>query len=532
MRAPSLAQVFVLLVLGYVAGQVVLAGGTAWIARDLGMGGTTWTEVVRAKDLVADVLPPPEYLVEAHLVVHQAVAAASDADRDAAIDRLRVLEQEFRTRRAFWASEPVPPELRVLLDAAAEPADTYFAAVDDRFVPALRAGDPAAAAILAGPLEAAYRTHRAAIDRVVAASGTWLDTTVADADRRWSVAAVVYTLLVAGVTAAGIAGAIRVSRGTTGQVRQTIDTLERVAERDLRVEAPTDGQREFQALGAALNTTLARIRADLAGYGQQAGEVDDAAQGLRRLGRSMVDAANGNADRATHLLGLADTVLGNLEAMSAATEQLSAAIREVSRGTSEAATVATSAVRTADSVGVTVGRLERSTAEIGDVVRAVQAIAERTNLLALNATIEAARAGEAGAGFAIVASEVKELARQTSRATEDIVGRVDAVRADARSAIGALGEIAAIIGRVHELQVSIAGAVEQQSVATEEISRGVSGVAATGAEMAEAARASRTNAQAVTDGSVSVGQASEELIRLAHGVRSLAAGWQTDPIAH
>ncbi len=119
----------------------------------------------------------------------------------------------------------------------------------------------------------------------------------------------------------------------------------------------------------------------------------------------------------------------------------------------------------------TVSSLGESSAEIGNVVKVITSIAEQTNLLALNATIEAARAGEAGKGFAVVANEVKELAQETARATEDIARRVEAIQSDTTGAVDAINRISAIIERINDFQTTISSAVEEQTATTAEMSR-------------------------------------------------------------
>ena len=135
-------------------------------------------------------------------------------------------------------------------------------------------------------------------------------------------------------------------------------------------------------------------------------------------------------------------------------------------------------------ISTLIGKLGESSREIGDVVKAITSIAEQTNLLALNATIEAARAGEAGKGFAVVASEVKDLAQETAKATEDIAARVKSIQHDTAAAVAAITEIVEIIGRLGDYQTTIASAVEEQTATTSEMSRNISEAAASTTEIA------------------------------------------------
>jgi methyl-accepting chemotaxis protein len=163
---------------------------------------------------------------------------------------------------------------------------------------------------------------------------------------------------------------------------------------------------------------------------------------------------------------------------------MTGSIHEIARSAQDAANVATTAVKVAEATTDTITKLDESSAAISDVTKAITSISEQTNLLALNATIEAARAGEAGKGFAVVANEVKELARATASATEEIGNRIEAIQGDAQSAVAAINEIAIIVATIHDLQNTIASAVEEQTATTNEIARSVSEVASGSSEIA------------------------------------------------
>ncbi|MFB9888580.1 methyl-accepting chemotaxis protein, partial [Planobispora takensis] len=200
--------------------------------------------------------------------------------------------------------------------------------------------------------------------------------------------------------------------------------------------------------------------------------------------------------------------------------------REIAHNANEGAKVASQAVAVAESTNATVAQLGASSAEIGSVIKTITSIAEQTNLLALNATIEAARAGDAGKGFAVVAGEVKDLAQETAKATEDISRRVEAIQADTESAVAAIAEISQIIGKINDYQLTIASAVEEQTATTTEMNRNVADAAAGSADIAGnisvLADAARVTAEGVADSQ----KAAADLAELSTRLHALVAGFR------
>jgi methyl-accepting chemotaxis protein len=182
----------------------------------------------------------------------------------------------------------------------------------------------------------------------------------------------------------------------------------------------------------------------------------------------------------TSVAATSDTASTNVQSVASGAEEMGSSVSEISRQVQESRKVAGDAVRQADGANNRITDLSKAAGRIGDVIKMINAIAEQTNLLALNATIEAARAGESGKGFAVVAQEVKALASQTAKATEEISSQINEMQVNTRETVAAISEISETIGSISRIATAISTAVEQQDAATQEISRGIH-KAATGA---------------------------------------------------
>jgi methyl-accepting chemotaxis protein len=202
----------------------------------------------------------------------------------------------------------------------------------------------------------------------------------------------------------------------------------------------------------------------------------------------------------------------NVQSVASATEEMTSSVNEISRQVQESARIAGEAVAQAQQTDGRINELSQAAGRIGDVVKLITAIAEQTNLLALNATIEAARAGEAGRGFAVVASEVKQLASQTAKATEEISSQIAGMQTATRESVGAIKEIGGTISRISDIAAAIAAAVEEQGATTQEIARNVGEAAKGTAQVA-------SNISDVNRGAGETGSASGHVLVAA---RSLA----------
>jgi methyl-accepting chemotaxis protein len=236
--------------------------------------------------------------------------------------------------------------------------------------------------------------------------------------------------------------------------------------------------------------------------------VGAAARQLEQSARDMKGSAEEGRERSGVVAGASQEATANVETVAASAEELTASIQEIARQVAEASAIAGEATSQASGARNLVTDLAATAQKIGDVVSLINDIAAQTNLLALSATIEAARAGEAGRGFAVVAAEVKYLATQTAKATEEIAHQIHAVQGATKEVVGAITHIDQTIGRINEISSAVAAAVEEQDAATREIARNVE-------EAARGTQEVSANIASVRDSSSRTGEVAGQILAAA-----------------
>jgi methyl-accepting chemotaxis protein len=307
------------------------------------------------------------------------------------------------------------------------------------------------------------------------------------------------------------------------KVDSMLEVVKAAAEGDLTAEITVSGEDAIGQMGEGLSQFLNKLRQNITEIGRNAEGLATSAEQLTSVSQMLAGNAEETSTQANVVSAASQQVSNNVESVATGSEEMSASIKEIAQNSTEAANVVNNAVKIAEQTNKTISKLGDSSAEIGEVIKVITSIAEQTNLLALNATIEAARAGEAGKGFAVVANEVKELATQTSGATEDIRNKVETIQVDAESAVNAIAEISEVIHTINQISATIASAVEEQSATTNEIGRSVNEAARGTQEINQNITGVAQAAESATQGANDTQNASQELSAMAEKLQELVS---------
>ena len=468
----------------------------------LKVGGPLYNQIKLGNDLIADILPPPEYVIEAYL---EATLVLHDpAQLPAHRDRITQLKKEYDERRDFWVKSDLDPVLKTkLVDKSDGEVRRFWTAIQEGLLPALAKGDSAAAAKSYAEITARYTAHRAIIDDIVKQTNDQNAATEVAATGRVST----FTLILWGVSAAVFlvigAGIFGVAFGVIRPIAEMTKVMKGLAGGDLDVSVPAlsrgdevgamaravqvfkDNAQRVQSMEQEQAGLKLKAEGDRKAAMQQMADGFDSAIGkiiqTVSTASSELESSAGQLTKTAEVTQVLSATVAsaseqssaNAQSAAAAAEEMASSVSEISRQVQDSHKISREAVSQVEQTNARIADLAQSASRIGEVVKMISAVAEQTNLLALNATIEAARAGEAGRGFAVVASEVKALAAQTAKATEEISEQIGQMQSATNQSVSAIQEIGGTIGRIAEISQAIAAAVEEQGATTQEISRNV-----------------------------------------------------------
>jgi len=306
-----------------------------------------------------------------------------------------------------------------------------------------------------------------------------------------------------------------IAQSIIGPLEETVKALPALAAGDLTRRIVVDTHDELGEVSQHLTTVFDNLQHAMKGIAGNAQTLAGASEEMNSVSQQMGANAEETSAQVNVVSAASEQISSNIQTVAAGIEELSASAKEIAGNASEAALVAGTAVESAVVANNTITKLDQSSTEIGEIISTITSIAQQTRLLALNATIEAARAGEAGKGFAVVANEVKDLAMETAKASDDINQKIETIQTDSKDAVTAISQISEIITRINDFQNTIASAVEQQSGTANEIARNVNEAAKGSAEITRNITGVAEAAQSTSTGANDTQQAAGELSGMA-----------------
>jgi methyl-accepting chemotaxis protein len=320
----------------------------------------------------------------------------------------------------------------------------------------------------------------------------------------------------------GIFVAVFLSRSIAGASRSVLMQAEAIAAGDLtREDLKVQSNDELGDLTTAINKMSGSLKHMILAISENAVQVASASEELNVTSQQITANSEETSAQTKVVSNATEQVSQNLQTVATGAEEMGASIKDIAKNATEAAKIATSAVKAAETANATVSKLGESSAEIGQVIKVITAIAQQTNLLALNATIEAARAGDAGKGFAVVANEVKELAKKTAKATEDISRKIETIQVDTKAAVESIGTISQVINQINDISSTIATAVEEQNATTNEMARNVSEAAHGSGEITSNIAGVADAAESTSRGAGDTQKAAQQLVETSAELRRL-----------
>lgn len=475
LRLLSLSKRLAVLIALFSAGFLIYGIWSFKTLNELKVSGPVYQKITQSKDLVADILPPPEYILESYLVVFQIMAAENAGEQEKLTARLKDLKKEFDSRHEFWSKQDLEKSIADgLLDKSYAPAQAFYTTAFSEFIPAAQKQDKEAMSAAMQKMKSSYDTHLAQINQLVLIANAQAESLETESKNQISTATILLMIILAGSLGLGITGAVLITRSIIQPLSEAVKIANIVASGDFRSEISTEFTDEPGQLLQALNQMNNGLSATIAQVRTSTELITAASEEI----------ATGNLD----LSSRTEEQAGSLEETASAMEQLTATVKQNADNARQANQLAESASNIAlnggqvvQNVVATMGKIKESSGKIVDIISVIDSIAFQTNILALNAAVEAARAGEQGRGFAVVASEVRSLAHRSASAAkeikaliEDSVSNVNTGSMLVDQAGVTMDNIVTSVRQVLEIMNEIAAASQEQSTGIEEVNHAIS----------------------------------------------------------
>lgn len=454
----KLTHQFLALLVIIIAGFVTYGLWSFKTLNNLKVNGPLYLRIVQGKDLIADILPPPKYIIESYLVALQARNATA-AERKPLADRLMTLKNEYDARQAYWTESNLNGELREqLLNESDKPAKEFYKIAFDQFIPALEKGDNLAASAALTAMKLHYDAHRAVVDKMVAGATNRNIADEANAKTVIETGMRVMLTVILSALALVILLLVIIARNVLGKLGGEVSYATQIAnsiaggDLTVAVNVKNSDTKSLLYTMKTMRDSLVKVVSEVRG---SADALSSASEQVNATAQSMSQAASEQA--------------ASVEETSASVEQMTASITQNTENAKVTDGMAVQAAQQAGEGGSAVKQTVDAMKQIAKKIGIIDDIAYQTNLLALNAAIEAARAGEHGKGFAVVAGEVRKLAERSQVAAQEIGEMAGSSVEVAEQAGKLLAEMVPAIKKTSELVQEIAAASEEQSSSVEQV---------------------------------------------------------------